>query len=302
MTKSAHDILSELRITLKSTADGRHYTTCPQCSHARKPANRKLPCLGVTIDRTGVGFFCNHCGWKGGAYYDAAEGAKVLHPAPPKVSAIPRSAQIAPAPRLSGQPAFDLALAVWRQTVEIAGTLGETYLTRHRLLDIFEGVQNLRFHPACPFGSNKHPCMVALYRDIVTDEAKAIHRTALTVDGRKIDRKALGPKKGCAIKLDDNADVTVKLTIAEGIETALAGAMLGFRPVWALGDARELAAFPVLAGIESITILVDKDVSGTGQAAALECSKRWTSAGREVFRVIPTMLGADMADVVRRSA
>ena len=73
---------------------------------------------------------------------------------------------------------------------------------------------------------------------------------------------------------------------------------LNFRPTWALGDAVEVVKFAPLPGIECLTILVDNDASGTGQASALECSRRWTSEGREVFRVIPAQAG-DMADIVR---
>jgi hypothetical protein len=146
------------------------------------------------------------------------------------------------------------------------------------------------------------PCLVALYRDIETNEPRAIHRTALTRDGRKIDRKVLGPKAGAAIKLSDDAEVSVCLSVAEGIETALAGAAMLYRPVWALGDANAIAQFPVLPGMESLTVLVDNDVNGVGQRAARQCSQRWTTAGREVFRVIPTREGADMADILRRIA
>jgi putative DNA primase/helicase len=67
-----------------------------------------------------------------------------------------------------------------------------------------------------------------------------------------------------------------------------------------VGDAGGVARFPVLAGIECLTILVDNDA--TGQAAALECSKRWTGAGCEVFRVLPTEAGTDMADIIRGRA
>jgi hypothetical protein len=59
----------------------------------------------------------------------------------------------------------------------------------------------LRFHARCPFGQEAHPCVLALYRDLVTDEPRAIMRTALTPDAQKIDRKALGPVGGAAIKL-----------------------------------------------------------------------------------------------------
>jgi putative DNA primase/helicase len=200
--------------------------------------------------------------------------------------------------------ASELALRLWSESISACDTIVETHYLRSRQLMLpDQPIDTLRFHPSCPFGSGvRHPCMMALYRDIKTNEPKAIHRTALTVDGKKIDRRALGPKAGCAIKLSSNEDVTQGLTIAEGIETALAGMALNFRPTWALGDAGAIAKFPVLAGIECLTILVDNDASGTGQTSALECSRRWTSMGCEVFRVVPTEAGTDMADVVCRRA
>jgi hypothetical protein len=55
--------------------------------------------------------------------------------------------------------------------------------------------------------------------------------------------------------------------------------------------------FPVFAGIESLTILTDHDAAG--EAAALECSARWTGARREVFRIVPRRPGADVNDLVK---
>jgi len=194
----------------------------------------------------------------------------------------------------------DFPLQLWSESVDAGGTAVEKYVASRQLRLPDRHQEVLRFHPSCPFGKDtRHPCMLALYRDIRTNEAKAIHRTALTPDGKKIDRKFLGPVDGCAIKLTPDEDVTEGLTIGEGVETVLAGMALNFRPAWALGAANSIAKFPVLSGIECLTILVDHDASGTGQASALECSRRWTKAGREVFRVVPAALGADMADVVR---
>jgi putative DNA primase/helicase len=196
--------------------------------------------------------------------------------------------------------ASDFPLQVWSETVCARGTLVERYLASRQLGLPDRHEEMLRFHPACPFGKGtRHPCMVALFRDIKTNEAKAIHRTALTPDGEKIDRKSLGPIGGCAIKFTPDEDVAEGLTVGEGIETTLAGMALTFRPAWALGAAGAIAKFCVLPGIEALTILVDRDANGTGQASALECSRRWTKAGREVFRVVPATLGADMADIVR---
>jgi len=39
-------------------------TTCPECSHKRKPENQKIKCLGVNLDKRC--WRCNHCGWDGG--------------------------------------------------------------------------------------------------------------------------------------------------------------------------------------------------------------------------------------------
>jgi putative DNA primase/helicase len=201
--------------------------------------------------------------------------------------------------RYIGKVSSEFPLQLWSETVAAPNTLAEKHLAFRNLALPDRHEEVLRFHPSCPFGKNaRHPCIVALYRDIRTNEPKAIHRTALTPDGKKIDRKALGPKGGCAIKLSADEDVAEGLTIAEGIETALAGMALHFRPAWALGTAGEVAKFPLLSGIECLTILVDNDTSGTGQASALECSRRWTSMGREVFRVVPTAIGTDIADVV----
>jgi putative DNA primase/helicase len=280
--RTASQILRENRIATKSTAIGRYYTTCPQCSLKRKTANQNLKCLGVTITTEGVKFGCNHCGWTGGWKYEVR---------PSHVTTIAEKSRSA------------LPLQLWSEAVSARGTIAEKYLTSRQLALPDRHDEVLRFHPSCPFGPGaRHPCMVALYRDIKTNEPKAIHRTALTANGEKIDRKALGPKAGCAIKLNSDEDITEGLTIAEGLETALAGMALNFRPAWAVGDAGEMAKFAVLSGVGSLTILVDRDPNGTGQSAALECSRRWTSAGREVFRVIPTAVGMDMADVVRGRA
>jgi hypothetical protein len=67
---SAADILRDAAITTKSTAPGRYYATCPQCSLKRKPAHQTLECLGITIDENGVAWGCNHCNWKGGGFYE----------------------------------------------------------------------------------------------------------------------------------------------------------------------------------------------------------------------------------------
>jgi putative DNA primase/helicase len=209
------------------------------------------------------------------------------------------------------------ALALWNEALPIDGTDAARYLEWRHVLEpaLAAGEGALRFHPACPFkGAARHPSLLALRRDIRTDQPRAIHRTALSADlmraiarttfiefsqaGGKIARMALGPKVATAIKLSSDEVVTQGLTIGEGVETVLGGMVLGFTPAWAVGDADNLKNFPVLAGIECLTVLVDHDASGTGQRAARECSARWTDAGREVRRVLPNRTGKDFNDIV----
>jgi hypothetical protein len=61
-----------------------------------------------------------------------------------------------------------------------------------------------------------------------------------------------------------------------------------------------LESFPIISGIETLTILADNDESGRGQQAARRCAVRWSEAGREVTLITPRMRG-DINDVVREA-
>ena len=73
--------------------------------------------------------------------------------------------------------------------------------------------------------------------------------------------------------------------------------MAGFRPLWATYSAEAMARFPVLPGIEALTVLADHDQAGL--IAAQTCAERWVAAGREVLIRWPDGLGDDYADEVR---
>jgi hypothetical protein len=91
----------------------------------------------------------------------------------------------------------DRALVLWNEAVPIGGTIAEIYLINRGIRKLPEGVDNsvLRFHPQCPFGEKTHyPCLIALMREIHSNEPRAIQRTALTAVGKKIGRLTLGPK------------------------------------------------------------------------------------------------------------
>jgi len=102
-------------------------------------------------------------------------------------------------------------------------------------------------------------------------------------------------KAGAVCRLWPDEAITHGLAIAEGIETALAGAH-AFGLAWAAIDAGNLAQFPVLPAIECLSIFTDHDDAGI--KAARQCATTWTKAGREVRLVMSERKGADLADEV----
>jgi hypothetical protein len=217
----------------------------------------------------------------------------------------------AASPRLVASPEPDdreriaQASAIWMGAVEPQGTPVEAYLAS-RGLSLPSAV---RWHPSCPFGkSTRTGCMVALVVDIETNEPRAIHRTSITTDGRKVevggyDRLSLGPIMGGAIKLSPGETVTAAVGIGEGIESTLSLNRipdLAALPVWSLLTANGVRAFPVLSGIETVFVAVDMDEAGI--SAAEDLGERWYWSGRDVVLIEPRKPGQDLNDVVRAYA
>ncbi len=211
-----------------------------------------------------------------------------------------RDAPVAPAPS-DHAARIARAVAIWNEASDAHGTVVETYLAG-RGLELPPGAGALRYHARTPWRNDDGsvifvPCMVAAMRTIDGDVLTAVHRTRLTPDGVKLGRRMLGIAAGAAVKLD--ADVTHGLAIGEGIETVLAARQLGFRPAWALASAGAIAGFPVLPGIECLTILAENDDANA--RAVEECARRWHAANREVTVVSPNF-GSDLNDAIRGAA
>jgi putative DNA primase/helicase len=182
------------------------------------------------------------------------------------------------------------ALSLWAAGFDPRGTPAETYLdSRCLMLDADIAGPVLRWHP--DIGA-----MLALFRNIRTDEPQAVSRTFINREGKKLERRFLGPVGGAAIKLDADDWVTLGLHLAEGIETAMAGQQLGLRPIWALGSAGAIASFAVLSGVECLSLLAEADEASA--RASRQCSDRWRAAGREI-RIVSPIGGKDLNDVTR---
>jgi hypothetical protein len=173
------------------------------------------------------------------------------------------------------------ALKRWETAIPIAGTLAERYLASRGLAYSGDAIR---------YRANDRS-MVALMTDAVTNELTGVHVTYLNRDGRKTGRKMYGRARTAVVRLSADEDVHYGLAIGEGIETCLATV---FNPIWACLSAGTLAAFPVLAGVECLTIFADRDHAGI--SAANECGCRWHQADKEVEIVAPSEIGADFAD------
>jgi Mesyanzhinovviridae DNA polymerase len=197
-----------------------------------------------------------------------------------------------------------LALKMWKEAKPIRGTIAELYLIR-RHIDVGQLRSDvpLRFHPYCWFAGKRHPCLLALFSDIETNAPAGILRTALTPDGRKIDRLSLGrwhaPR---AIKLWPAGET---LVVGEGIETVLSaatqlkyeGAFL--RPAWATGGIGRLATLPPITSLKQLIVLADNDTAG--REAARRCAQTAANAGCTVLLLTPTNVN-DFNDLIFRRA
>lgn len=193
------------------------------------------------------------------------------------------------------------AIEVWNSAKPLSGTAGEVYLV-NRVGGDMAWPADLRFHPRCARRIQNQieyrPAVIALLRDIDTDEPKAVQRIFLRPDGSDRLRDAMGKATlglatACVCKLSPDADVTLGLGISEGVEKGLTLMRHGWRPIWVTCGTSGMSSFPVLAGVE-LTIFADND--SAGREAAAKCSKRWADAELPVRVLTPKTPGADWND------
>jgi hypothetical protein len=185
------------------------------------------------------------------------------------------------------------ARRLWAVSVPLVGTIAERYL-RSRLHGEavpapIHQADALRWHGGIS-------ALVAAMTDPTSGDFTGVHRTFLDAGGRKVARKMLG-RKGVVRLWPDDA-VTLGLAVGEGIETTIAATIItGYAPAWAALDAGNIAAFPVLAGIENLTIFADHDPNGVGQRAARSAAERWAESGCEARILTPVDRGSDFNDL-----
>lgn len=291
--RSAFDVLAAEGIALARHSLGEHRTACPLCTQ-RKHRVRDTA-LAVKIADDGIVWHCHRCHWSGGrksqGYARNLEKRRNGSP--------PRSANDD-----AKSNRIEFARCLWRETAPLGGSLGERYLRGRGIVGPLPA--SLRYHPNLRHSELKYgvPAVVAEFIDVRTNEFCGIHRTYLSPDGTgKLSgataKLMLGRAKGAAIKLTADSDITLGLGICEGIETGLSVFSAGFA-VWVVGSAGSITTFPLLPGIECLTIFADNDTPGLD--AARVCARRWQRAGIEARIIAPRGTGEDWNDAVARAA
>jgi hypothetical protein len=258
-------------------------------------------------------FNCRGCGVGGDAIALARHlrGCSYVEAA----SLIGREARQRPSKPAKGYDAAESVARILSGLQPVLGAPGEAYL-RTRGIDV-EEVEDLLcradavgWNPSVYFHEPGHPlhgrrlgCIVAILTDPITARPTgSISRTYIDRDLKKVGpAKSLDGARGI-VRLSPDADVGQRLNIGEGIETCLAAASRwdNLKPIWSCGSAATLSRFPVLAGIEHLTIICDHDENGAGERAARELADRWLEDGREVRIIKPKTKGEDLSDIVKR--
>ena len=164
------------------------------------------------------------------------------------------------------------ALRWWDEALSISNIITvQRYFAARAISELPPKIDDVfRWHPSCPFEGSKRGVLLALFRDAISGERRAIHRTWIRDDRRGLAiRMSLGPIAGAAIQLwPISGD---RLAICEGIENALSVASYSYegeptKPVWSATVANNLGALPVIPGINRLFIFADRGLAGETQA------------------------------------
>ena len=174
---------------------------------------------------------------------------------------------------------------VWDHALPPAATPVALYLASRGLSGL-EASAALRYGPAVSHpqgGDIRLPAMVAAIRDVRGD-LTGVHRTFLTVAGRKADvdpvKASMGIVAGGAVRLHGH-DPHRPLVVAEGIESAASAGILLQAPAWAAVAAGNLERSLVLPD-EVRDVIIAADPDEVGERAAQAAAERWQDEGRSV--------------------
>lgn len=252
-------------------------------------------------------YFCNNCGAGDGMTFAQKVLGLPFPDAARRVDALISNVQPDAVSRctvsISDRERRDKLSELYLKSAPIRpGDLVDNYLESRGLL-LAHYPSALRFARSISDGEGSfHPALLAMIGLVGAPKYSSIHRTFLMSDG---SGKALikHPRKIMPGRLPDGACVPLStyrpgtpLGIAEGIETALAAAVMFDIPVWAALNTSLLKKWRPPTGCPEVHIYADNDPNFAGQNAAYELAARLTDSGIKVHIRVPDKPGIDWAD------
>ena len=198
------------------------------------------------------------------------------------------------------QNRIDFARQKWHEAVPLANSPAETYLRGRGLKPGLDGwPPSLRYHMNLTHGPTglSLPALVAAIAVWPGRDVTGLHRTFLTMDGRKKapvsnPKMMIGRCGGGAVRL---APAGPELVLSEGLENALAVQQETGLPVWATLSTSGLRA--VILPPETTVITIAADADEAGEKAAQAAARRFIAEGRTVKIARPPQ-GQDFNDVL----
>lgn len=194
------------------------------------------------------------------------------------------------------------AQEIWEQSYNIKGTPAERYLINRGIKGDLP--DTLRYHPSCKhFEHGNSPAMIA---KVEGSKEFAIHRTYITLDGRKqpfnIAKTMLGSVSGGAVRLRHN-DHAQSLIICEGIETALS--LIEMIPntminVWAALSTSGMKNVNVPANTTIRKIIVAMDGDNAGRSAGKYLMDKMKNTHFDILSMVAPE-GKDFNDMLTTS-
>src|SRR6516162_704421 len=200
---------------------------------------------------------------------------------------------------------IEAGAALYKEARPAAGTIAEKYIREVREIPIFSDA--LRLHPCVRHRIGVYaPALIAPILGGCGAFLGA-HLTYLKPDGSgkadfhdsALQRDIRGVARGGCIRLAPH-NPKRELALGEGVESTLSGMALFDLPGWSAVSAAGLKTVELPSAVQHILIIADHNESGCSQRCATEAAQRLRSEGRKARIWLPTVVGDDANDVLRK--
>lgn len=201
-----------------------------------------------------------------------------------------------------------------KESQPIKGTIVETYLKKHRHIDLKKWPESIRFHPSVYCYKNKRafPAMLLVGQNkqgnVQVAQATFIDpKNQNKVKDLPVSKQTIGVMSGAAVHLEleknqkNHSMDAIKTYLAEGVETGLSALMASPKDAVkvTLGQSNFLSA-DKLTLQKKVVFCFDHDVNKAPENRLKETCSNLVSQGKTVDYIKPKTPGDDLNDVLKK--